>query len=300
MYSWITDRTQENIDRLNELRSKGWSNMTAAERAEWTGDPLTAADMGYEGAVNLFPTVDPYASKGVRTKWRSTHIDVEVAEGMSDAYALVQIGDAADFEGKTLTLSVSSIVCEEWLKPLLSLYWWDEEGSEELNVSLSEGGSVTFTATGNTQGRKYLAARLYVSGTHIPEGGEFVRYIGVMLELGNERHSYVPYTEVLPTMATKGAFNVSDWNRVGRAITEIGELIHQEFDTEMWVDSTDVPLYKMCQFFTEGINRIREAFLEFHIELPETPSSMESMTFEAANQIEIFLATAYLVAIRRG
>jgi hypothetical protein len=300
MYNWITDRTQENVDRLNELRNKGWSKMTPAEKAEWTGDPLTAADMGYEGAVNLFPTVDPYVSKSVRPKWRNTHIDVEVAAGYSDAYALVVIGDAADFEGKTLTLSVSSIVCEEWLKPLLSLYWWDEDGSEELGVSLSEGGSVTFTASGNAQNRAYLAARMYVSGTRAPEGGEFVRYNGVMLELGSERHSYVPYTEVLPTKATKGAFNTSDWNRIGRAITEIGELIHREFDAELWVDSTDIPLYKMCQFFTEGINRIREAFLEFQIELPETPSSMESMTFEAANQIETFLATAYLVALRRG
>lgn len=35
MLNLITDRTQTDVRRWRELRNKGWSNMTAEERAEW-------------------------------------------------------------------------------------------------------------------------------------------------------------------------------------------------------------------------------------------------------------------------
>ena len=299
MYNWITDRKQENIDRLNELRNKGWSNMTTAERAEWTGDPLTAADMGYEGAVNLFP-IGSNKAYGATAKWRNTQIDVGAIASVNDAYVQVKIGDAADFVDKTFTLSMTSVFAPDGITPLLSLYWSDDSGAEGLGVRLSAAGRITFTATGNNQNRAYLVARLYISGDRAPEIGEFVRYNGVMLEHGSEQHSYVPYTEVLPTLATKGGFNYSDLNRISRAITEIGELLNLTIDVEHSLGPMSVPLYKSCQMMIDGIDRIRSAFAELYVELPETPTSMESLTFEGANQIEIFLATAYAAAIGRG
>lgn len=40
----ITDRTQFDVDRVNELAQKGWANMNAEERSEW--------EVGLKGAYN--------------------------------------------------------------------------------------------------------------------------------------------------------------------------------------------------------------------------------------------------------
>lgn len=40
----ITDRTQQDVDRVNALARKGWANMTAEERSEW--------EIGLKGAYN--------------------------------------------------------------------------------------------------------------------------------------------------------------------------------------------------------------------------------------------------------
>jgi hypothetical protein len=40
----VTDRTAQDVERVLELKNKGWSNMTAEEKAEWTA--------GMKGAYN--------------------------------------------------------------------------------------------------------------------------------------------------------------------------------------------------------------------------------------------------------
>ncbi len=40
----VTDRTVQDVERVLELKSRGWSNMTAGEQAEWTA--------GMKGAYN--------------------------------------------------------------------------------------------------------------------------------------------------------------------------------------------------------------------------------------------------------
>ena len=41
----VMDRTQFDVDRVNELRKKGWDNMTAEERSEW--------EIGLKGSYNI-------------------------------------------------------------------------------------------------------------------------------------------------------------------------------------------------------------------------------------------------------
>lgn len=38
LFDFVTDRTYADYQRWRTLRDKGWQNMTAAERAEWSGD----------------------------------------------------------------------------------------------------------------------------------------------------------------------------------------------------------------------------------------------------------------------
>ena len=45
MLNLITDRTQADVDRVNELSAKGWAGMTPEEKAEWNA--------GLKGAYNF-------------------------------------------------------------------------------------------------------------------------------------------------------------------------------------------------------------------------------------------------------
>lgn len=44
MIELVTDRTQADVDRVSELATKGWENMTPEEQAEWS--------VGMKGAYN--------------------------------------------------------------------------------------------------------------------------------------------------------------------------------------------------------------------------------------------------------
>ena len=52
LLSLITDRTQRDVDRVEELAKKGWAAMTEQERAEWLGElkgAYNASDMNRVG-----------------------------------------------------------------------------------------------------------------------------------------------------------------------------------------------------------------------------------------------------------
>ena len=103
MLGLITDRSQSNVDRRNALAKKGWSNMTAAEQAEWSGSPLLV-----EGA-NLIPKGENH-SPGTTIIYRDSTTRVTAVWEGTYVYAIVRIGPASDYEGKTLTLSLDSVL----------------------------------------------------------------------------------------------------------------------------------------------------------------------------------------------
>lgn len=275
----ITDRTRENVLRRNTLASLGWSNMSAAERAEWLGDPMATV------GANLFAP-GPYYSSVVELKYRTNYM---MATALSEGiymYAISIIGEASKYEGKTFTLSVDSIVGSG--KPQIALYWHDDNGYEYAGASLSETGSVTFTVTENTNARGYLAAYVYVTTDISVPAGSVVKFYDVMLELGSERHSYVPYTEVVATEATKGAYNYSDLNRVERTVAEISDELGlgliTKTDWKMW----DFPRKSDLMRYVDNVRAIRNA-VGSNIALPEAG---DKFTFSDANNIETILLNA--------
>ena len=275
----ITDRTRENVLRRNTLASLGWSNMSAAERAEWLGDPMATV------GANLFAP-GPYYSSVVELKYRTNYI---MATALSEGiymYAISIIGEASKYEGKTFTLSVDSIVGSG--KPQIALYWHDDNGYEYAGASLSETGSVTFTVTENTNARGYLAAYVYVTTDVSVPAGSFVKFYDVMLELGSERHSYAPYTEVVATDATKGAYNYSDLNRVERAVAEISDELGLGLTTKTDWTMWDVPRVSDLVRYVNNVRAIRNA-VGSNIALPEAG---DKFTFSDANNIETILLNA--------
>lgn len=291
MWGLITDREQGNVDRLKELSKKGWTNMTAAERAEWSGNPLAASDWDYGSAVNLMAT-GPYYSWSVDLAYKSDSIVATATVDGVYLYAVSIIGNAADYAGKTLTLSVGDMYSYGGGVPQLALYWHDDGGYEYAGASLTAGGSLTFALTENAENRAFLAMYVYVT-TDVPVvTGAAVKYTEVMLEEGTERHDYVPYVAILPTPATKGAYNYSDLNRVELAVAELADLLGLDLDTKTDWGVWDKPQSDDFGRYLSNITSIREACPRTD-EIPTVPASMEKFNYEAANNIERILEMAY-------
>lgn len=277
----ITDRVQANVDRLKELKAKGWANMTDSEKAEWSGNPHLFS------IANLMPHGPNYPA-GVEITYRGDSIVATAVWDGVYVYATSIIGDAADFEGKTLTLSVDSMAATDGGTPQLVLYWYDDNGSEYAGGPMTEAGSMTITLGENTGNRAYLAMYIYVATDTEISAGAIVRYNKVMLELGDTAHEYVPYYEVIPTAATKGGYNCSDLNRVERAVAEIsnsyGLGLTTKTDWAMW----DMPTQSDLERYISNIELIRGHWSPNVI----IPGSMAKLNYAGANNIEKVLSEA--------
>ena len=287
MLGLITDRSQRNVYYRNTLSQKGWSSMTSAEKAEWLGNPLEAT------GVNLF-SCGPYYSSAVNLKYRSEEILATATVSGIYLYAISIIGNAKDYENKVFTLSCESIEASASGTPQLAVYWHDDYGYEFAGASLVSAGSATFDTTEwpNSNDRAYLAVYVYVTTHETVQAGEYARFGRVMLENGNERHDYVPYTEILPTLATKGAYNYSDLNRVERAVAEIadkmGFVLATKTDWAMW----DIPRESDMTRYLGNISAIRQRIPAGN-DVPPVPTTMNNFTYEEANAIETILSVAY-------
>jgi hypothetical protein len=110
-----------------------------------------------------------------------------------------------------------------------------------------------------------------------------------MFENGAVRHPHVPYTEVLPTTATRGAYNYSDLNRVERAVSEISEIVGLGLTTKTTWTMWDVPKSSDMARYLSNIELIR-SFFDINVEIPTT---MNKLTYADANNIELVLQAAY-------
>lgn len=284
MLGLITDRTERNVYRRNELSAKGWSGMTLDERAEWTGNPATTS------GANLLPP-GPYYSSAVDLKYRNREIVATATAGGTYLYAVSIVGEAVNFASKTFTLSIGSITAPNGGTPQIAVYWHDDGGFEYAGASIAATGSITFSTVDfpNTEGRAFLALYVYVTTHEEVVSGVVARFGDVMLESGDMKHDYVPYTEIIATTATKGAYNYSDLNRVERAVAEISELgglgLVTKTNWTMW----DVPTVADMNRYLSNMRVLRSRYSS-DITLPD---SMEKLTYETANNIEKIILAAY-------
>ena len=277
MYGLITDRTQENILRLTELSEKGFSNMTASEQEEWLGgNPLSA-----EGA-NLLPC-GPYTSSAVELEFFNDAIIATATKAGTQLFAVVVIGGAADYLGKTITLSAEHISGGQ-----VGLYWYDSNGYESAGVILTEGGKITATLSNNNSNRTQLAMFMYVTTSAEVSVGTQVRFNKVMFEFGAVQHEYVPYTEIIPTKATKGAYNYSDLNRVERTVAGISNTLGLGLVTKTDWQVWDIPRKADMDRYLNNIKTIRNS-LSIEADIPETINKLD---YNFANNIEMVLLAA--------
>lgn len=283
MQGLVTDRTQDNVLRRNELAAKGWANMTAGEQAEWLGSPL-------KNGVNLLPYA-PYYSSAVELKHTNDAINATATAAGSYLYAVLIVGPAANYENREMTLSADYIGSSGGGNPQIALYWHDGNGFEHTGAFLNEPGSIAFHTGANSGGREYLAMYIYVTGDAAVEAGAAARFRGVMLEFGSERHEYVPYMEILPTDTTKGAYNYSDLKRVERAASELSDLYGLNLETKTDWTGWDMPHKADMARYIVNVRKIRNASLDPN-RLAAVPTSMNGMNFNDANNIEKIMLAA--------
>ena len=285
MQGLVTDRAQSNVLRLRELAAKGWSGMTADERAEWLGSPLSGS------AANLLPYALYYSST-VTLKYTNDALIARTSSAGSYLYAVLIVGNSADFAGKTITLSADYIGTADGGDPQLAMYWHGADGFEFAGGALTESGSITFALSENSANREYLAMYVYVTGATAVEAGSAVRYRGVMLTFGTERHPYAPYAEILPNDTTKGAYNYSDLNRVERAVSELSDLYGLELETKTDWGVWDVPSRDDALRFITNVKKVRQAVWN-RSGVAAVPDSMNGLNFGDANNIEKILLAAH-------
>lgn len=280
MLGLITDRTQRNVYRKKELSAKGWAGMTTEERAEWLGDPFVTP------GANLFATGVSYPN-GVELKYYNDGIFATAIWEGAYLFSISIIGKASDYDNKIFTLSA------EGFEPpaKIDLFWHDGNGYDYAGGTLLTAGStivdtITFP---NINNREYLAAYMYVTQDTPVAAGKTVRFGKVMLENGVEKHEYTPYTEILPTLATKGAYNYSDFNRVERAVAEISDRASLGLETKTNWTMWDIPTETDMIRYLGNIVTIKG---HFAIDI-NVPTSMNNFTYEHANNIELILSAAY-------
>lgn len=285
MKGLVTDRTQQNVLRRNALAAKGWSGMTDAERAEWIGSPLAVI------GANVLPYA-PYYSSSVTLRHTNDAVIAQTSWDGVYLYAVLIVGAASDFEGKTLTLSADSIVSADGGNPKIELYWHDNNGYEYAGGTLSSAGSTTFLTATNTYRREYLAAYIYVTQDASVSAGASARFGSLMLSIGSALTEYMPYNEVTPNDTTKGAYNYSDLNRVERAVAELSDLhglnLTTKTDWGMW----DIPTESDMARFLMNIKKVRQACMNPN-EVSPAPESMSNLTYNDANNIEKILIAAH-------
>lgn len=293
MFGLVTDRSQRNVYRRKELSGKGWAGMTAEERVEWRGNPLDAV------GANLF-ACGPYYSSAVELKYRNQEILATATAAGTYLYAISIIGKASDYENKVFTLSTDAMEASTTGTPQLAVYWHDDSGYEYAGASLVAAGSVTFDTTDwpNTNKREYLAVYVYITTFENVEAGETARFGRVMLAAGDVRREYVPYTEILPTLTTRGAYNYSDLNRVERTVAEISDRwglgLETKTDWRAWENPTEADMSRYLANIT-----VIWSLLPNGSGVPAVPPSMSNFTYEHANNIELIL-TAAMEGIAHG
>lgn len=264
MSYFVTDRVQSNVDRLRALHDKGWNNMTVDERLEWTGDPLLV-----DGA-NLIPYV--YRSDGLTLDFRT---DCVVITGSGTA-EIDLFDDNAFGEYATCMLHAEHI--EGSCKVTVFKYsgtssqWYDDEYIDE--NKLSQDIAILY----NEPSEWRYAVKI--------EATEPVKIYGLMLNLGNAVKPYVPYTPIVPTEATRGAYNHSDLNRVEMAVRDLSDTLGLGLKTKTDWTMWDVPTEADMKRYAENLAELRK---HSTMSMPLTLVD-NSFDIEKANTIERFLS----------
>ena len=261
---FITDRVQANIDRLYYLHDKGWDNMTAEERLEWSGDPMLV-----DGA-NLLPYA--YRSDGLVLDF---HTDYVVVSGTGEAY--IDLFDDNVF-GAYTTCMLHAEHIEGSCK--VSVYKYTETSSQSYGEEYIDENKLSQRVD-----IFYENPAVWKYAIKI-EAMTDAKIYGLMLNRGNTVKPYIPYTPVIATDATKGAYNYSDLNRVEMAVRDLSDILGLGLETKTDWTVWDVPKQADMERYAYNLSELRKhSTMSMPLSLVD-----DTFNFEKANTIERFLS----------
>lgn len=94
------------------------------------------------------------------------------------------------------------------------------------------------------------------------------------------------------TEASKGAYNHTDLNRVEAAVEKLAENLELVLTTKTDWTLWDVPTQDEMSRYLSNVVAIRDA-CPIEMSFPTLPSSMNELTYETANNIEMVLLLVY-------
>ena len=182
-------------------------------------------------------------------------------------------------------------------------------------VWTNTGGSVWEAVADRSDDDAYHVVLTIVNAAGTSSTAEFTLYYGLLNLITDRTQSDVSYVARLAAkgwsgmtedersqwlIGLKGAYNATDLNRVGNAVTYVaGRLEEAGYapDIDPKIDWTipDIPTKSQMETYLDNVRALRNAFT-VPDSVPQVPADMEGLTYQEANDIErIILAIDALI-----
>ena len=182
-------------------------------------------------------------------------------------------------------------------------------------VWTNTGGSVWEAVADRSDDDAYHVVLTIVNAAGTSSTAEFTLYYGLLNLITDRTQSDVSYVARLAAkgwagmtedersqwlIGLKGAYNATDLNRVGNAVTYVaGRLEEAGYapDVSPKIDWTipDIPTKSQMETYLANVQALRNAFT-VPDSVPQVPADMEGLTYQEANDIErIILAIDALI-----
>lgn len=331
----VTDRTQADVNRWQTLHDKGWSGMTAEEKAEWAAgmkgtynytdlnrvtaamDALDAELRGYGYATGYKRVEVPHVSASslpegytgleyiessgtqyIDTGYKPTHnsrvlMEVEALKGGAypffGARTANRVGSFVLWEmsASSIRSDFNTTGTETTVSTVLSRVVIDK------NKNVCKFGDTTITSGAASFSCSYNLCLLALnSGGEVDE-----RKLSAKLYRCQIYDDGVLRYDFRPALDSSGRACL--WDRIGRKLyynAGTGSFIAgpqlepepgEEKDPYTWYEE-DIPTADLMEAYLDNVAAIRST-LEVFATTPQTPATMEGLTFERANDIEKIL-----------
>lgn len=182
-------------------------------------------------------------------------------------------------------------------------------------VWTNTGGSVWEAVADRSDDDAYHVELTIVNSAGTSTTAEFTLYYGLLNLITDRTQSDVSYVARLAAkgwsgmtenersqwlMGLKGAYNATDLNRVGNAVTYVAGRLEEagyapDIDPKIDWTVSDIPTESQMETYLDNVRALRNAFT-VPDSVPAVPADMEGLTYQEANDIErIILAIDALI-----
>ena len=186
------------------------------------------------------------------------------------------------------------------------------------NVSVvwtNVGGSVWEAVADRSDDDAYHVELTIVNSAGTSTTAEFTLYYGLLHLITDRTQADVAYVARLAakgwsgmtddeksqwSLGLKGAYNATDLNRVGNAVTYVAGRLEEagyapDIDPKIDWTVSDIPTESQMETYLDNVRALRNA-LTVPDSVPQVPSDMDNLTYQEANDIErIILAVDALI-----